>query len=372
MSDENEEVFRSESKIVKLPNPIGRMLVHASKLKPRIENEILSVDDSPEDRDELFNSVSEHGYRVPLMVEGSETKLDVKAEEHNKALEFTVIAGHRRLSVANEKVASDKMKWLPCIIYPPLTPEQRDELDSLSNNYRTPSQWQAAVRWYRLKKANSSRLNSQTGVEEEIGKQIPKLQAIAKISGATDTMKKTITVIREVERLIADNKEKALEIKNKAMKDGWMAAYRMIRPTANPTVAREVQEDQSVTGVTLSNSIDEVDETATNDTKPMAEPICDNAVESETVSSEEEPGTAEVPVSHQLGKSENIPEIVSRHPRPADAARNLKSIKSGLAALSRALNDIEKTGVNADAQSKMRTELEAFVVDSFKKLGWCT
>lgn len=369
MSNENEEVFKAESKIVKLPNPIGRIFVHASKLKPRTENEILSIDDLPGDRDELFNSVSEHGYRVPLIVEGSETKLDGKAKEHNKTLEFSVISGHRRLSVANDSVASEDMKWLPCIIYPPLTPEQRDELDSLSNNYRTPSPWQAAVRWYRLKKANSSRLNSQTGVEEEIGRQLPKLQAIAKISGATDTMKKTITVIREVEKLISDNKERALEIKDKAIRDGWMAAYRMIRPPAAAELAQEMQSDQSVTPVTLSNYSEEVDAIAANDIKHEPEASCENEVGLPENELKAAVDSVDRLSQEQPQRIENIPEIVSAS-APPDAGRNMKTIKDGLRALSRVLDNLEKAGVAVEPHKQHRMDIEDFLVRSYKELGW--
>lgn len=369
MSDENEEVFKAESKTVKLPGFIGRMMIHASKLKPRVENEILSIDDYPEDRDELFNSVSEHGYRVPLMVESSEEKFDDKAKDHNKTLEFTVIAGHRRLSVAKDSAASDEMQFLPCIIYPPLTPEQRDELDSLSNNYRTLSQWQAAVRWYRLKKANSSRLSSQAGVEEEIGKKIPKLQAIAKISDAIDTMRKTITVIREVERLIANNKETALEIKNKAMSDGWMAAYRMIRPPAVYNPAQEMQLNQIVTGVTISNSMDSVDAIAANDIKQEPETSCENGVELPESELKSAVDSIDRLSQEQPQRIENIPEIVSGS-APPDAGRNLKTIKDGLRALSRVLDNLEKAGISIEPHKQHRMDIEDFLARSYKELGW--
>lgn len=366
MDEENEDLFKAESKEVSLPRFIGRMQINASKLKPRVENEILSVDDDEGDRNELFNSVAEHGFRIPLLVESAEATFDETKKEYNSTLEFTVIAGHRRLAIANDPVASESMKILPCVIYPPLTPEQRDELDRLSNISRVPTQWQAAVRWYRLKKANSSRLALQSGVDEEIGRQIPKLQQIAKISDAKDTMKKTVTVIREIERLFQSDRKRALEIRDKAVNDGWIAAYRTLRPVATKEPAQELQSDQRITPVILLKDELATPGVAENDISHLPDIACEKECDLPTFD-ETSPISAEVILADE--KTENIPEIVSAS-APPDAGRNLKTIKDGLRALSRVLDNLEKAGLAVEPHKQHRMDIEDFLVRSYKELSW--
>lgn len=327
MTIDTSDVFHPSETAIAMPEAMKRINIAIDKLFPRKANEAISIDDDEFDMEELLASMVEHGVRIPLIVE-----INPEARGAIEPSTYTVIAGHRRLSAAK----TAKMETLPCIVYPQLSEEQREELDRLSNISRTLTQWQAALRWYRLKKSYFSRRKGTEDAKAEIAAKIPKLQQMAKISGAEETIRKTITVIRTIEKLFQEDKEKAVELKDMATSRGWMAAYKATRPTEASEHATKTSRHGNCTGESIVTPVT-VDSPAETDAKADGidithepETACGEYCQQSLLPQNVDTKEASLASPEEFKK---IPKIVPMNTEKASAAAK---------ALSRAISDFEK------------------------------